>query len=102
MITVYLLLSAIFLILTIVLIFSYRASSSKESKELLDIKNKLSNINSDVLRIESSVKNEIITNRAETNRRQETQETNYQPRLTISVTLFLHQSTAPQSCKKIN
>jgi len=61
------LLIAIILMLIIVLLFSYRASVPKDAKELLDIKNKLSSINSDVLRIESSVKNEIITNRAETN-----------------------------------
>ena len=65
MTTVYVLLCVIILILIVILLFSYRAFASKENKELPDIRNKLSAINSDVLRIESSVKNEIITNRAE-------------------------------------
>lgn len=61
------LLCVIILILIAALLFSYRTSSLKGDQQLLELKSKLAGVNSDVLRIEAAVKNEIITNRSESN-----------------------------------
>ena len=57
---------AIFLLCIAAIFFSYKASSSTDAKQILDLNYKLDSITKDVNRIESSVKDEIVNNRRET------------------------------------
>ncbi len=60
------LLIAIILLSICSIFFSYKATSSTNARQILDLSYKLDSINKDVSRIESTVKDEIVNNRKET------------------------------------
>ncbi|MBA2422574.1 MAG: DNA recombination protein RmuC [Chitinophagales bacterium] len=62
---IYILLSAIILLLVITIVFAYRASTPKNDEALVGVKFQLDNIGMNLNKIEASVKEEISTNRTE-------------------------------------
>jgi DNA recombination protein RmuC len=67
MIVAYLLLAVVILLLIVIIFLLQKNNSFETNKELLALKYKIENLPAELGRIETSVKNEIATNRYETN-----------------------------------
>jgi DNA recombination protein RmuC len=67
MLPVYIVLGIIIVLLIVILVFAYKAATSKENSAVADLKYKFETLNTQIGRIEAAVKQEIATNRKEGN-----------------------------------
>ncbi len=65
MTVVYILIVVVILLLIVLIVFNYRATQTRNDDLFVGLKYKIDNLNTEVNRIEASVKNEIVSNRNE-------------------------------------